>query len=278
MRYLFLELSDVVGVFVFFKNMSFCNYIIVVSFLFLCGCAGGPSKKEKNSADSMIRIAQKARNAGNSEAAVNFYNRALKINPSSWRAYLGLAEVYIDTNLLDGALEYIKKADELGAPASRSFYLKGKIALLRGDSKTAERLFLKSGSIDALNGLGALYDDREDHQRAQELYKKVIEKDPNYIDAYNNMGLSLLLSGKYQQAIFYLENACSLPESDVTYRSNLALAYGLSGDISKARTVYSQDFEGDELEEKVAYVEDLLASRQRQSVGSVIGYESGKRN
>jgi Flp pilus assembly protein TadD len=60
-----------------------------------------------------------------------------------------------------------------------------------------------------------------------------------------------------------LENACSLPEANVTYRSNLALAYGLSGNIAKARAVYAQDFEGDDLEEKVAYVEDLLASKKK---------------
>lgn len=220
----------------------------------------------------MIRIAQKARNAGNSEAATNFYNRAIKINPNSWKAYLGLAEVYIDSNLIDGALEYLNKAEKLGAPCSRSYYLRGKIALLGGDPATAERLFLKSGSIDSLNGLGAIYDDREEHQKAQSYYKKVISKNPNYIDAYNNMGLSLLLSGKYLEAVFYLENACSLPDADVTYRSNLALAYGLSGNIEKARAIYAQDFEGDELEEKVAYVEDLLTSKQqRQSLESTIG-------
>lgn len=248
------------------------SLITAGSFLLICGCANDVSKSRKMSAASMIRIAQKARNAGNSEAAINFYNRALKINPNSWKAYLGLAEVYIDTNLLDGAEEYIRKANELKAPKSRSHYLQGKIALLRGDSKSAERFFIKSGSIDSLNGLGALYDDREDHKKAQEFYKKVISKDPNYIDAYNNLGLSLLLSGKYREAVFYLENACSLPNADVTYRSNLALAYGLSGDIEKARATYSQDFEGDELEEKVAYVEDLLASKQQQqSLESTIG-------
>lgn len=255
------------------------SLITAGSFLLVCGCVNDVSKSRKMSAESMIRIAQKARNAGNSEAATNFYNRALKINPKSWKAYLGLAEVYIDTNLLDGAMEYIHKAEALSAPRARSHYLKGKIALLRGDSKTAESLFKKSGSIDSLNGLGALYDDREEHQKAQQYYKKVISKDPNYIDAYNNLGLSLLLSGKYNEAIFYLENACSLPDADVTYRSNLALAYGLSGDLDKARSIYSQDFEGDELEEKVAYVEDLLASKQRQQTieSTIGGVKSGVR-
>ena len=212
--------------------------ISICSLVWLFGCSG-PSSDGGGTSASMIRIAQKARKSGNSEAAISFYNKALNIDPSSATAYFGLAEVYIDTNLLDGALEYVKKA---------------------------EKLFMKSGSIDALNALGAIYDEREEHQKAQVMYKKVISMDPNYIDAYNNMGLSLLLSERYRDAIFYLENACSLPEANVTYRSNLALAYGLSGNIAKARAVYAQDFEGDDLEEKVAYVEDLLASKQKKSL------------
>jgi superkiller protein 3 len=212
----------------------------------------------------MIRIAKKARKTGNPEAAISFYNKALELDPSNAEAYLGLAESYIDTNLLDAALEYIKKAERNDCDPNRSFYLRGKIMLLSGDIKGAEKQFLKSNSIDAMNVLGAIYDERDDHKKAQSMYKQVIAADPNYIDAYNNMGLSLLLCEKYKESIFYLENACSLPEANVTYRSNLALAYGLSGDIAKARTVYAQDFEGEELEEKVAYVEDLLASKQNK--------------
>lgn len=246
----------------------------LTSFVLLIACSSH-SKTDTEQAASMVRIAQKARNAGNSEAAFNFYKRALKIDENSWKAYMGLAEVHIDTNLLDGAYGYIQKAESLGAPKSQTRYLRGKIALLQGDSKSAEQLFLKSGTIDSLNGLGTIYDEREDHLRAQSLYKQVITKDPNYIDAYNNMGLSLLLCGKYQEAIFYLENACSLPEANATYRSNLALAYGLSGNIDKARAVYAQDFEGDELEEKIAYIEDLLASKQ-EAAKSLLGISKEK--
>ena len=245
-----------------FKVVS--KVVSAVSLIVLFGCSG-PSSEERYSAPAMIRIAQKARKTGNPEAAISFYNRAIQLDSDSSDAYLGLAEIYIDTNLLDAALEYIKKAENIGCPISRSAYLRAKIALLSGDTKKAEELFLKSGSVDATNALGAIYDEREEHKKAQAMYKKVISMDPNYIDAYNNMGLSVLLCEKYREAIFYLENACSLPEANVTYRSNLALAYGMAGNVAKAREVYAQDFEGDELEEKVAYIEDLIASKQHRT-------------
>ncbi|MDR3187448.1 MAG: tetratricopeptide repeat protein [Holosporaceae bacterium] len=223
----------------------------------LSGCAG----QDEQSSAPMVRIAKRARQSGNSEAAISFYNKALAIDHENAEAYLGLAESYIDLKLLDAALEYIKKAESIGCDKGHAHYLRGKIYLLSEDRAKAEKEFLKSSSVDAMNALGAICDGRGEHAKAQQLYKQVIAKDPNYIDAYNNMGLSLMLCDKHKEAIFYLENACSLPESNITYRSNLALAYGLSGDVEKARSVYAQDFDGDELEEKIAYLEDIISAK-----------------
>ena len=223
----------------------------------LSGCAGNDISTE-----SMIRIAHKARNSGNTEAAINFYNKALSMDSGNAAAYLGLAETYIDMNLLDASEEYIKKAEANGASTEKTSYLKGKIYLLRGNGTAAEKEFLKcSSSVDALNALGAIYDGRGEHKKAQALYKQVIAKSPNFIDAYNNIGLSFMEEGNYKSAIFYLENACSLPEANAAYRSNLALVYGLSGQMNKARAVYQQDYDGHDLENKIAYLEELIAAR-----------------
>jgi Flp pilus assembly protein TadD len=216
----------------------------------------------------MIYVAREARRSGNSEAAVKFYNNALEIDPDNSAGLIGLAEVYIDLKLLDAASEYIKKAEEKGCDVSKLSYLRGKIRLLYGDAASAEKEFLKSGSIDSMNALGAVYDSRGEHKKAQALYKRVIAESPNYIDAYNNMGLSLMLCDKYKDAISYLENACSLSEANVTYRSNLALAYGLNGNVEKAKTIYAQDFEGDELAEKIAYLEDIISASDARELSS----------
>jgi len=223
----------------------------------------GCSDKQESPAAPMIRIARKARESGNPEAAIGFYSKAISISPRDVNALLGIAEAYIDQKLLDAAMEYIKKAEDAGCNTAMSSYLRGKVYLLLEQDEKAEKEFLKNPSIDSMNALGALYDGRGEHQRAQKLYKEVIAKNTNYIDAYNNMGLSLMLCKKYKEAIFYLESACALPEANVAYRSNLALAYGLSGNVTKAKAVYAQDFEGNELKEKLAYLEDIIAAKQK---------------
>lgn len=239
------------------KNSSVVFVVGLVGFL-LAGCA---TQEDSDVISSYIRIAQKAHASGNSDAATNFYNKIIEMKPEDHRAYLGLSEIYIDSKLLDLAAQYIKKAEDRGASANRIAYLRGKIFLLQENVAAAEREFKKYETTYSLNALGAIYDNRGDHKKAQALYRQVISADPKYIDAYNNMGLSLLLCGYYKEAVFYLENACALPGANAMYRSNLALALGLYGNLSKARGVYAQDYSGEELEEKMAYLEDMIASR-----------------
>ena len=236
------------------------SIFISLGFL-LVGCSG-PGQVDESV--HLIRVAQKARNSSNPEAALNFYKKAKELDPENGQIYLGMSETYIDMKLLDAAAEYLKKAENHGAPESKISYLRGKIYLLSGRIDLAEKEFSKFEDADSLNALGAIYDNKNQHEKAQKLYKRVIAKEPSYIDAYNNLGLSLLLQNKFKNAIFYLENACSFPDANVNYRSNLALAYGLSGNMKKAREIYAKDYEDEALEERMANLEDMLADRQRR--------------
>ncbi|MDR2794825.1 MAG: tetratricopeptide repeat protein [Holosporaceae bacterium] len=247
------------------NNVVYGVVCVVLGAILATGCSADKNNaahvvQNGDNSAAMRRIAHKARKAGNIDAAINLYNKAIEIDPANPEGYLGLAESCMDKNLLDAASEHLKQAESHGCNRKKSSYIRGKIFLLSGDQGSAEREFIKYEGVDSLNALGAIYDSREEHQKAQRYYKRVIAMSPNYIDAYNNMGLSLLLCRRYKEAIFYLENACSLPEADVTYRSNLALAYGLAGNLSKVREVYAQDYDGTELERRVAYMKELISS------------------
>lgn len=236
------------------------NIVLVISLGFLLfGCVGPDDDGEIG---HYIRVAQKARNSNNPEAALSFYNKAKQIDPSNATVYLGLAQVYLDMKLIDASTEFLKRAESLGADIEKVGYIRGKMYLLSGNIESAEKEFLKfPDNPDCLNALGAICDNKKNHELAQKYYRRVISIEPNYIDAYNNLGLSYMLQGKYKDAIFYLENACSLPDANMHYRSNLALVYGLNGEMNKAREVYARDFEEADLEEKVARLEDKIANR-----------------
>ena len=66
-----------------------------------------------------------------------------------------------------------------------------------------------------------------------------------------NFGLALALAGRPHDAVAVLNQIARLPEADSRVRQNLALAYGLAGDWSMARTVAAQDVPPEQLDSRV---------------------------
>lgn len=66
-----------------------------------------------------------------------------------------------------------------------------------------------------------------------------------------NYGLALALAGRPGDAIAVLEPAARQTDADARVRQNLALAYALSGDWTKARTVAGQDVAANQLDARI---------------------------
>lgn len=66
-----------------------------------------------------------------------------------------------------------------------------------------------------------------------------------------NFGLALALAGRPDDAVAILNQVAREPSADARVRQNLALAYGLSGDWTMARTVAAQDVPPDQLDSRV---------------------------
>jgi Flp pilus assembly protein TadD len=66
-----------------------------------------------------------------------------------------------------------------------------------------------------------------------------------------NYGLALALAGRPGDAISVLEPAARQTYADARVRQNLALAYALSGDWTKARTVAGQDVAANQLDARI---------------------------
>ena len=66
-----------------------------------------------------------------------------------------------------------------------------------------------------------------------------------------NYGLALALAGNPAEAALVLEAAARVPNATPQTRQNLALAYALTGDWTKARTVAAQDVPADQLDARM---------------------------
>lgn len=80
--------------------------------------------------------------------------------------------------------------------------------------------------VAANNLLGLAYDQLKQHKRAQEYYERARGVAPQNADVLNNLGHSLYLDARYQDALSLLKTAARLAPADTRIANNLALVYG----------------------------------------------------
>ena len=190
----------------------------------LSGCSTGQQSRESifgGKADrSNIGLATRAQSAlaeGQLTTAVELAERAVQNTPNDagFRALLG--NIYFASGRFASAESAYRDSLSLveGQPE-----LMLKLALVQiAQGKNSEALSLLAAARDTL--------------------------DPA------NSGLALALAGRADDAVAILNQVARAPGADSRVRQNLALAYGLSGDWTMARTVAAQDVPLDQLDSRI---------------------------
>ena len=188
--------------------------------------------------------------------AITQAEELLKQNPDNLDARRMLARIYfrmIPTNTQDGRIneDYLKKAIEQyeivtakEPKDAESWVILGR--LYRASSKTPEeenafRQALKAepDNEDALTGLGMMYSDLGDNQRAIEMLKAASEKNPNehtlatLAQFYEQMQ-------DYKHAADALKKAVELAPDNVRMRKGLAEDLMQSGRMDEALKIYQE--------------------------------------
>ncbi len=210
-------------------------YAVLLICLFCSGCSN-PNN------NLFVRVADDSLSLGNPDAALIFYDKALKNNPKDMKAKIGRVEALINLGRLDMAMHDINSALKHAPKCEPLLYAKGKIFLLTGHVNNACQIFkMMPNNYKALNALGTIYDAEFNHKMAQKYYRQAISINDQYADAYGNLGLSIALSNEdIYKGIEYIERATALPGSSIAQKNNLALAYGIAGEYKKALAVYEE--------------------------------------
>lgn len=88
--------------------------------------------------------------------------------------------------------------------------------------------------VEANNLLGLAYDRRGQHKRAREFYERALSVAPRNAHVLNNLGHSLYLDDRYNDALARLKDAARLAPADTRVAGNLALVYGRLGKYDDA--------------------------------------------
>jgi|GEM_PF-3907028 len=130
-----------------------------------------------------------------------------------------------------------------------------------------------------LNGLAVCNDLIGQHTEAQKWYRQAIAASPMDTNLKSNYGLSLALSSKPREAIEILHEVVESESATTRDRQNLAMAYGLAGDMDTASKLFSQDLGQSEVRTNLAFVHKLastqhLTPNQKIEAGAALKQEA----
>jgi superkiller protein 3 len=169
------------------------------------------------------------------KSAIEYYQKAIDINPNDAAAYnnMGLAYDYLQN--YDEAIRCFQKAIAIDPNSVNAYYNMGIAYYNLGNYREAIRCYKKAIAIDpndaaAYNNMGSAYADLEDYREAIRCYKKAIAIDPNdaaayYNAAYYNMGNAYANLEDYREAIRCYQKAIAIDPNDVNAYYNMGIAY-----------------------------------------------------
>jgi Flp pilus assembly protein TadD len=228
----------------------------------------------EDSQNQLLRVAESMKKAGDCGTAIKFYNDIVYSEPQNSQANIGLAQCLVEVKKYSEASEVLNRF-LLDQPHNTQVRMElGKIYIAGHNPKMALKEFARISANDpqitsAQNGLGICNDFLGQHQKAQNLYQKALEKIPNHPGILSNLGLSYILEGKYDQGIRILEPLAKHFQATPRDRQNLALAYGLSGNIGKAAQLFSIDLDDTAVRNNIAYLHILQSSPHASRIAAV---------
>ncbi|HEY2017447.1 MAG TPA: protein kinase [Bryobacteraceae bacterium] len=137
--------------------------------------------------------------AGSYPAAVEAFNRAIKLKPNYVPAYTGRAQSYMRQDLLDDAIKGLGEAISHSPRHPYAYSLRGQCYLRQQHDDLAFADFTRSlemaPSAPAFNGRGVVYLNRNEYQRAIADFTAAIDKQPDYVIAYQNRRKAEIAAG-----------------------------------------------------------------------------------
>jgi Flp pilus assembly protein TadD len=201
---------------------------------------------------ALLKLGATLSQAGNFEEAGGAFRQALELDPANATAMRGLANAYLALNRVDEAAEPLNTA------------------------LTIQEI------PEIRNSMGVRLDLEGKHTEAQQSYRAGLAAAPHDLDLMSNLGISLALSGNFDEAIRTLQNTASLPAATPRHRQNLALVLGLAGRDADAASLLRRDMDEATVSRAIAYYGRLRqigdSGARAAAIGSVGGTFAGPQN
>lgn len=247
----------------------------VILALGVSACASTAQQPPTVSADAVMRVADMTRNEGDLASAVGLYQKAHELNPTDPQPLMQLGQTLAKLGSPAAAAEAYRAALQLDGTNAEALRGLGTAYLNTGQPEAAVAQYekaLDTGEDYRLyNGIAVAYDMLGDHASAQTYYKTALQLSPGNLEVNNNLGLSLALEGRYQEAIALLQRTSNDPMATARYRQNLALVYGLAGDREQAQELAERDLDPATVQRNMTYFNVLKGMGDDRTIASALG-------
>lgn len=163
---------------------------------------------------------------GESEKAINFYERFLTLNNSHFQTYNNLGYIY---------LQKLQKSTD--KDIKDEYFDKAK------DNFEKALYYSKESFVVSFCNLGHLYNNIGDYDNAKKVLDKAIEKSPKYTEAYIARGYTLISIKEYNLAEKDLRKSIVQNPLSNNAKSNLAYCLSQKGKIEKKKKNFEKSNE-----------------------------------
>lgn len=197
------------------------------------GAITAPAGYGKDPASRVARLIQycdRLAEKGELVTALGLCGRAHEIDPEAPEPLMKVAALLEKLDRREAAQRTYLALLERHPTHHEALYNLGKLYMESGEGNLALVQFDRATRSDPkdprpYNAMGILRDQVGEHEAAQGLYRLALERDPNNRTVRNNLGLSLALDGKRDEAIEVLAELAAEPEAGQTVLRNLEAAY-----------------------------------------------------
>ena len=221
------------------------------------------AQAQSERASEYMRLGDELVRTGDLESAAEMYRRAGRADSKSPLPAAALGDTLRRLQRYGEAEQAYREALERNPYSGKS--LQG-YAILMIEQGQAEAAIAALGvAIDeeaadhrVYNVLGIAYDTLGDHGQAQAHYLAGLAQAPQNRSLRNNMALSLALQERYEDAIIQVEQlTLAENQGDEPFVHNLALIYGLSGQIEEAAKLLRQVLPEADVANNLAFYQTL---------------------
>jgi len=205
--------------------------------------------KKRNHAAIYVNMGIAYRNEGNSDNAIECYEKAIRLSPDLAEPYYNMGNVYYyGKGNYDKAMEYYEKAVELKPDYAEAYNNMGNTYISKYNYEKAIECYekaieLKPDLVESYYNVGAVYYLRSNYNKAIHYSQKAIELNPNYAEAYIVMGNIYGAKYNYDKAIKYYEKAIELKPDYAMAYNNMGNVHYYDNNYAKAIECYKKAIE-----------------------------------